>query len=306
MISFSDLRDESLDSLTEELCGLLALRDTEELSDILLSFLGMTEEDPDIGVALTASSGCLLVRIFDYGRYVFVYPIPLSDGADPSLAIDEIAAYARREELPLVFSDVPREELSVFFGKYRHMNIDSEDAESESYRVGVRSECELLDTMPEIMGERISLGEPTEDDIFEIARLARDGEVNRYWGYSYLDDVGDVPDSYFFENAMRSFGAGVAMPMAIRYEGIYVGEAEYYSFDLSGGAEIAIRLLPEWQGRGLGKETLSLAIRLARRIGLLRLYATVMAENLPSIKFTSSLMTEYKRDEKTVYFVKEL
>jgi len=306
MISFSELTADNADMLKEELRAKIQPEDVLYFEDSIFSMLELIEEDPDTGVGLSAFSGCLLVRVFDYGRYMFAYPIAEREDADVMAAIREIASYARREEIPLVLTDVPKGEIGMLLGRYRHITLDAEDADAASYRAEIKSECELLCDMPEISAERITLSAPTEDDITEIARLARDESVNKYWGYNYLSDIGEVADEYFYENSIRSFESGASMSMAIRYEGKYVGEAEYYSFDLMGGAEIAIRLLPEYQGFGLGRETLLLAIKLGRRIGLTKLYATVMEENAPSVKFTSQLMTQYRREGGVVYFVKDL
>ena len=306
MISFKELSDDCAESLSAELRLDINPSDDEYFDDAVASFLEMTEDDPDTGIGISSYAGCLLVRIFDYGRYLFLYPIAMREDASIEEAIDAIRRYAIREELPLVLTDVPREELTMLFGKYRHLTLDAEDVEAESYRVEIHGECEILREIPDASYERVTINSPTPEDIPEIARLARDESVNKYWGYNYLADIGEVADEFFYDSAMRAFNEGVSMSMAVRYEGRYVGEVEYYAFDLLGGAEIAIRLLPEWQGVGLGKETLTLAIKLGRRIGLRRLYATVMEENIPSIKFTSSLMKEYKREGGNVHFVKEL
>jgi len=237
MISFSELTADNADMLKEELRAKIQPEDVLYFEDSIFSMLELIEEDPDTGVGLSAFSGCLLVRVFDYGRYMFAYPIAEREDADVMAAIREIASYARREEIPLVLTDVPKGEIGMLLGRYRHITLDAEDADAASYRAEIKSECELLCDMPEISAERITLSAPTEDDITEIARLARDESVNKYWGYNYLSDIGEVADEYFYENSIRSFESGASMSMAIRYEGKYVGEAEYYSFDLMGGAE---------------------------------------------------------------------
>lgn len=306
MISFTELSSDNIDTLSDKLKETLRPSDEEYFADVLSSLLETVEEDPDTGVGVSGFGGCLLARIFDYGRYMFIYPIAQRDDADLVGAVDAISAYAVKEEIPLVFTDVPSDEVHRLVGRYRHLSLDAEDVDASSYRVSVHGECEILKEIPDVELDRVRLNSPSPEDIPDIARLARDESVNKYWGYSYLSDIGDVADEYFYESSMRAFEEGVSMSMAIRYSGRYVGEAEFYSFDLRGGAEIAIRLLPEWQGQGLGKETLALAIKLARHIGLSTLYGRVMEQNEPSIRFMSSLMTEYKREDGTVYFVKDL
>ena len=134
------------------------------------------------------------------------------------------------------------------------------------------------------------------------AELCKNQNVNKYWGYDYLDDVTDPNDEYFFDNAEREFACGIAAAMAIRVGGKFVGESTIYAFDGKGGAEFALRILPEWQGRGIGTETVRATVLAASRLGLVRLRAEVMSENLPSVAMLKKVSDSYtERDGRLLF-----
>ena len=194
MISFKILDSGEIEGLATEIADAVGCYRDEAL-EVLSSFEMLLDDDVEVGVS--EYEKCILVRICDMGRYSFVYPILMSESADPIAAIEEIRAYAVREEIPLVLTDVPREDLGDILPMFRHTVVDAEDAQCESFRVRIESECSLLEEVPQIFGARVALVPVCEQDAPMMARLARDGETNKYWGYDYLSDVGDADDGYF-------------------------------------------------------------------------------------------------------------
>ena len=79
-----------------------------------------------------------------------------------------------------------------------------------------------------------------------------------------------------------------------------------YHFDGRGGAEMAIRLLPEYCGKGYGKKLALALIELGRQMTLSDLYAVVDAENLISKNLFSSVMEKTYEDDFTATFRIEL
>lgn len=304
MISYIPIDPDEAEGCLTPLADTLEEQECEEMYRAVEFYLSNAEQDEDIAACVT--DGCLSLRICDMGRYSFVFPIPLSGQGDISSALRAISEYAVREELYLVFADVPAEDMGLLFGSFRHLNCDASDPYSESYSVRVISECYLLDEFPSEQGERVTLDRPTPEDASAMAALARDGGVNRYWGYDYLSDVGEVADSYFYDTADQDFERGFAISHAVRLDGEYIGEATLYGFDLFGGAQIAVRLLPGYHGKGLGSEALGLLLRVAERIGLTKLYASVMEQNAPSLRFTSAVMRECGRENGIVRFEYDL
>ena len=302
MISFKVLNSENQDAI----CKLFVKDLDEDAASALCELIyGIDTECDDLEYAVSVYESCLLVRIFDMGRYLFVYPCELSDEANVRAAIDAVREYAMREEIPLLFVDTPGYALSEFSG-YRHMDIDADDPDSLVYRVRIKTECELISEIPEVKGGRVELSPLCEEDVSVYAELCKDKNVNKYWGYDYSEDVSDPSDGYFFETAMTDFARGVAVTMAVRYAGEFAGEATIYAFDGMGGAEFAVRLLPAFRGKGLGGEATLAAMEAARHIGLVRLYAKIMKENTASIAMMRKISDTYSEDENHEIFTVEL
>ena len=301
MISFKIINSENKDEIYEALAESFDKEGREALFEIVES-LPLFELE-DVEYAITASHGCLLMRIFDMGRYLFLFPIPLSEEFDLRAAVFAIAEYSKIQEIPLTFSDVPISDFYAFSG-FSHFDCDLEDEQSEAYRVKVKSECELLEEIPEVIHPRVTLNALAEGDIPHYASLNRDASVSKFWGYDYKDDNPDASDEYFFLEAQRELSVGTALSLAVRADECFIGEAVIFSFDRCGGAEFAVRLLPEAQGRGLGRAAMLALFDVAREIGLKRLYAKICKQNLPSCAMAASEMEQIgKTENENVYAV---
>lgn len=298
MISFKDISELSVGDLID-LCPSLDREGREYLGEIYTAFSELAEEG--VGVALCISHGTVLVRIYDGGSYLFPYPIALDGEADSRGACRAIADYAVREQLPLYFTDVPREELDTLTRLFAHVDARATDDE-DVFSVAVNSECALLDRVPSISGEGLTLTPLSESDVGEYSRLCSDRELNRFWGYDADADNPTRDGKTYMDVARREFDTGVAITLAIRQDGSFVGEAVVYGFDLSGGAEIGIRVLPEHQGRGVGSRACAALIALCRRIGLKELRATVMAENRQSVRMIDKLLPRLREADGRVYY----
>ena len=305
MISFKLLDAQSHDEILDSLSANFAEDELEYAREIASSFLELSEEDEDVEVGICIAHGCVLVRIFDMGRYSFVYPISVSEGADTGLALGEVRAYAVREEVPLVLTDIPRDEVTVLLTAARHITLDASDREGEFYRAEFKQECMLLEDVPFVSDGELTLGELSESDVSDMARLARSEEVNRYWGYDFREDAPDAEDGYFYETARADEACGQALTLALRLGEEYIGEVVLHAFDYLGGAEMGIRILPEWQGRGLGARALKLTFDVARAVGLLRIYGSVMRENERSVSMLEKYMDIFS-DGDIARFVREL
>lgn len=296
MIMFHDLRDESPKSIAESLP-----LPSEAALEIMESYL-----ECDADVAISGAFGCLIVRICDNGEYLFSYPYPLTESADEAGAVEEIAIYARREGLPIVFIDVPRESLPVLMMGFRHADIDAEDENADSYRVTVKSECSLIKKAPRVTYGKVMLRELCDEDRDAYARICLDAENNKYWGYDFREDDPDADADFFMNTAKNERAIGTAISFAVISDGVFVGESALYDFDCRGGAEFAVRILPEYQGRGLARDILLATFDICREIGLMRLYAEVFAENKPSIAFCSRDMEIISDEGGRFVFMKSL
>ena len=299
MISFKPLTPDNRSGLINEIAEAALGADLELASDNL----NMLYEDfADSDCAVAQAHGCLLARIYE-GEYCFIYPLPLSDSADSLLAVEEIRAYAVKEEIPLVLSDVPREEIGGLLTFFRHINLDAADGDNEFFTLRIMSEAALLDEMPIEEGDHgivLTPLAPEDDEIY--SRLSKDEDTNRYWGYDYSADESNPTDSYFRENAEAEFARGVAVSLAVRVNSAFAGEAILYAFDLKGGCECAVRLLPAFRHKGYATEALSLLKALAGRMGLIYLSATVSKQNKASLRLCEKSMPVFNDDGKNVKF----
>jgi len=297
MISFKIITDETKKDILRQLEN-LSESEYESALEIVLS---LSFDEDDVEYAISAIAGCLLVRVFDMGRYFFLYPYEISEDADVISAIDAVSEYAMREEIPLVFSDVPKDAVSSFFG-FRHMDLDAEDECADSYRVRIKTECELVSEIPNVTRGRVTLNAISEEDVGEYARLCKDKNVNKYWGYDYSLDAIEPADEYFFDTACDEFARGISISMAIRTEDAFCGEAVIYAFDGKGAAEFAIRLLPEFHGRGLGVESVLAIADVAKSIGLTTLRSKIFSKNLPSVAMLKKVTDKWNTDGDTLIF----
>ncbi len=303
MISFRVVNTENREEEINRFCKLLGNAITQELAAIIDNFVLSPEEDAVY--AFSYVSGCALVRIFDLGRYFFAFPYEITEDADVSKAIDEIFEYAIKEGLNVEFTDVAAESLHLFKG-YRHITLDAEDCSAEVYRVKIHTECTLLDEIPELIGERVTLNRILIEDVPLYAKLAKDGNINKYWGYDYKADNPNPKDEYFLETANMEFMSGVAISFAIRYCGEFVGEAQIYSFDGKGNAEFAIRLFSEFHGKGIASSAADLIYNFAASVGMTSLKAQIMKENIASISFAKKTMQLLGENGRALVYIRYL
>lgn len=275
MISFSVLKKENKNQIYDDILAKNAEADREYLSEIMDS---LSEDAEECEIALCAKDNCLFIRIFD-DEYLFSYPIALADGVSEIEALEEIRAYAVKEEIPLTICDIPAqclEDVKAVFAKSEEF---AEDEDESSFTLRVFSEISSVSD-----DFRLQMGEVTVDmliggDIGSYASLCRDEKTNKYWGYNYKDDADNCDDSYFLDTANAERDRGVALSLAVRYKEKFAGEVILYAFDLKGGAEYAIRLLPEFRGLKIATNVLNLMLDFCRDIGMQKLYTTISKEN---------------------------
>ena len=306
MISFKEFSPDDRVVLAEQMLSLMPEADAEDVESVICTCVDMLEDNPDLELGVCCEHGCVLIRVFELGRYGFVYPIPMLDEADEESALESLRAYAVKEEVPFRLLDVPRDALALVVSGFRHTTVDADDPMGECFVVTVQSEAMLIDEPPVVSAGAVSLSPLLDEHIADYARLCRDRAVNRYWGYDYRADEPDAEDGYFIRSARLEQSRGVAISFAATERHVFVGEAVLYAFDLRGGAEIAFRILPEWQGMGLGAATLEALIEAGRRMGLIRLYATVHGDNLPSSKLLDHYATAEHREDGTLRYRIEL
>ena len=253
-------------------------------------------------VAFAYCDEVIYVRIFDGERYLFPLPFMLTDEADATGACINLASYSIREMIPLIITDVPRSELEFLSSVFPHIDACAYEEDDDCFFVKVNNECDMLSDMPSIELGGITLDEIREEDKEKYAELCRDRDLNKYWGYDVDEDNPDKDVDFYLDVARCEFSDGVAITLAVREGGKFVGEATIYGFDYRGSASIAVRVLKSCHSKGVGSRATRALISLAKEIGLRELKAEILNENENSIKMTSKFMNIEKRTESKTHF----
>ncbi len=144
-----------------------------------------------------------------------------------------------------------------------------------------------------IRGENVVLTEIRETDKKAYLAINTDVENNRYWGYDYREDItitGPVDENTFYDSVIYDMRAGDSVNLAIRLseEGNMIGEAVLWNFTLDGTAELGCRIMPEYQGKGRGKDAFGLAAEMAEKDLDLKVWSRCYRENIPSYRMIAA------------------
>lgn len=272
----------------------------DEATEIII---GLSESmNEETSVAFAYLDEVLYARIYDGEKYVFPLPFMLSERADATGACVNLAAYTTKYMLPLIITDVPREELEFLCSVFPHVDAYTYDEDDDSFFIKVNNECDMLDSVPSIELDGITLDELTDADRDVYASLCSDRELNKYWGYDVDVDNPEMDADFYLDVARSEIEEGIAIALAIRESGAFVGEATVYGFDYRGSASIAVRVLPAYHSRGIGSRATRALIELARGMDLKRLVAEIYEQNDSSVRMTSKYMDIEKRENGKVYF----
>ena len=286
----------SLFGVPRELCA--------DAGDVIAGLSEMMGDD--MSVAFAYCDEVLYARIYDGERYVFPLPFMLSEDADARGACITLAAYSVREMVPLIITDVPRDELEFICSVFPHVDAFTYDDDDDTFYLNVNNECDMLDSVPVPELDGVTLDELCEADRDRYAALCRDRELNRYWGYDVDADNPDGDPDFYLATVRRELDCGVALTLAVREGGELVGEATVYGFDYLGSASIAVRVMSDSHGRGIGSRATAALIELARRMGLTTLTAEILEQNTASVKMTAKYMDRVKVENGKVYFALSL
>ena len=296
----------------DELFEMLSFYRTEALSEELVDTMewlqDITESAKEEGgeILLSEEAGCLVCAYAEEGvPQAFFYPAPLLKKNSEEIALGIISDYCRRGEICEVVSAIPEEKLPLALHGVRHARLDG--AGEGYFTLTVETECMLTSDFPELMYDDIYLSEPTSNFADEYKRLIMDEGVNKYTGYDVRRKTPDKESAYIVEEARREFEMGKSVTAFATIAGengenLFIGEGVLYRFDGRGGAEMSVRLLPEYCGNGYGKKLALALIELGRQMTLSHLYAVVNAENLISKNLFSSIMEKTYDDDFTAIF----
>ncbi|MFB8116824.1 GNAT family N-acetyltransferase [Streptomyces sp. NPDC055962] len=148
---------------------------------------------------------------------------------------------------------------------------------------------------PGIRTARLLLTPYTPDDEEAFVALFQDVRVSRW--------LGDGPSTEAEDRALfgrvftKVYAQGLFDVWAVREGGRVVGHAEIKPTQESGGHEIVYALAPEAWARGLGTELVGALVGHGfGPLGLSDVYATVAAENAPSLALLGRAAFRHVRD----------
>lgn len=284
---------------------------TQPLAELLSGIGDVAEYAADLECELLGciDCGCLIIALASSSPEVFFYPEPILQGASEEAALLAISEICLDFDVKERITDVSLDRLPTLLKELRHATVDR--IGEGRFLVSVDTECSLLRQHPELMYGDIYLGEPTSNFAEEYKRLILDKDINRYTGYDLRRDMAEEDADFFVEEAVNEFSTGTAITHFVTVldgdgNNLFIGEGVLYRFDGRGGAELSLRLLPEWQGRGYGGKLLEAYIKLAEELSLSRLYARIDKENIPSAKLLSKRMTLLSEKDGILTFVYSL
>lgn len=178
----------------------------------------------------------------------------------------------------------------------------------DKYNLAIHRSFDALSVYPEIPTPRLVLRAIADEDAEEFARLAADDVLNRYWGYDWRENAREEnpPASWFLEDVRKDFKQKNELPLGVYFEGKLVGEVVLHNFGYQAEAEIGMRILPEWQGKGFAREALiSLMDYGFIKLNLEKIEAKCFRENTASAyTLRAAGMRPCGEDEKYFYFCK--
>ncbi len=179
------------------------------------------------------------------------------------------------------------------------------------YNVTPRRAIDGVAHLPTIEAERVTLKPVADGDAAAYARLAGDVERNRLWGYDWREDApqgenGAPEAEWFLAFARGLFKEKMEMPLGVYVEGNLAGEVVLHRFGYQAEAEIGVRLLPEYEGKGYAAEAVSAYAEYAFiKLELERVEAKHFKENLRSgSMLLRAGMRKSGEDETYLYYYK--
>ena len=243
-------------------------------------------------VKASYSSGCFIFRYFSHDTgYYFSAPYPLSDFANIIEAYKSISEYCRLETVREIIVDIPKEEIELALRGAEHYELQTD--EDDMSMVAIDTECMLLEEIPEVMIDDIYLGEFAFLYADEYEKMLKNENLNLHYGYNIMEDIPDADGTVMIENLKLEFENRESITLAATVlsdvgENVFVGEGVIFGFDGRSGAYAAFRVLPEWQRQGIGRKIFSGLLKIAKEIGLKKLFAEIKEENIASLALMNS------------------
>ena len=137
--------------------------------------------------------------------------------------------------------------------------------------------------------------------------LYTDDELNKWWGYDYREDLGGQTPSpeYFYSFQQKLKDIKEEYALAVKKDGVMVGELVLHNFDYFGGVEIGFRFFKECQGKGYATiSATALRDYCFNVLKAITVKSRCFKQNLPSARLISRIGLEKTSESDTHYFFK--
>ena len=104
--------------------------------------------------------------------------------------------------------------------------------------------------------ERLLIAEIEKSDSEEYKNIYMDDKLNEFWGYNYKDDlVGEPSKEYFYQFMQGLKEKKEEYSLAVKKDGVMIGELVLHNFDYYGNLEIGFRIEEKSQKKGYAFES---------------------------------------------------
>ena len=155
---------------------------------------------------------------------------------------------------------------------------------------------------------RLTIGDITPNDKENYLKLYIDDDLNKWWGYDYREDLKEsAPTADYFYNFQNSLkDKKEEYSLAVRLDGVMIGELVLHNFDYFGGVEIGFRFFREHHGKGYATESAARVIEYAvNTLGAKTVKSRCYKQNAPSRKLIERLGLKLYAENETHYFFKK-
>jgi len=157
-----------------------------------------------------------------------------------------------------------------------------------------------------LKNDNIRLSLINENDKLDYYKLDIDDNINKYYGYDYKKDIYlDYPinEDSFYNSLLFDMNVSDSINFKITFENKLVGEIILWHITYNMTCEVGIRILSEYQNKGIGKKAFYLLSKYAYNELKLKPLAKCYKENKQS--YNMILKSNYKlvkEDKKYYYF----
>ena len=161
---------------------------------------------------------------------------------------------------------------------------------------------------PKLKKDGVYLNGIRRSDIKSYAKLYKDKEINKWWGYDYKKDIKDKNEKSFYLLQLNDYRKRYNMCLAIRksLKGELIGEVILYNFKHDNSVEIGIRLFKEYHKKGIARKSLEAVLEYIKNQLKLTAKMKCFKENLASKNLIEKCnFVKINEDEKYLYYEKK-